>query len=312
MKRTQIIIVVLICVFLLSSIFSGCNKKSTEEKETELGPNEIKVMSYNVKTLDVMQDVLKTKISYANRKPRMMKRIEEANPDIIGIQEATSTHNDDYIAELSEKYGAVIYYREGGETPAPIIFGNDEAGTILYKKEKFELLEKGCWWLSDTPEIVGSNTWGASHVRICSFVKLKVKATGKIFWFNNTHLNWGEAQEKASTLLKQRFTDRYNEDSIPYMIVGDFNLNPSSDNYKIWTSFMVDARTAEDNMAEAGTFNGFKDETAGINSVIDFVFVGPNHFEFKYHKVLNDDLTMIEDEEFASDHYAVLVRMEFN
>lgn len=303
----RLIITLSIIFSVMSSTFlSGC-KDNTEEQKTP-SPNTIKVLSYNVKVFDALQELLQTEISFSKRKVRLAYRVLEEfpYPDVIGLQEFTTDHMDEIFANFSGHYGIVTYYREGGfENPKVLSFGakRDEASPILYRKDKFELVEHGCYWLSDTPDVVGSSTWGAEHVRICTWVRLKIIETGVEFVYYNTHLNWGEAQYKATILLRDLMPV-----DVPYFITGDFNLRPNSSNYALWAESMIDTRVSPINMAETPTSNGF--DGPDNDSIIDYCFVDKENFLLISHKVLNDDIARFGEGKFASDHYAVVTEFE--
>ncbi len=306
-KSLIILLVVILSSITLAAVADGIIFEGNIENETEvLSPNTIKVMSYNVKVYDILQSILESEISYEKRYDRLKTRINEEFPDVIGLQEATRFHIEDFTRDFGEYYEFITYYRQGGfENPIVEAFGfkNDEAMPILFKKDKFELVSHGCYWLSDTPDVVGSSTWGAEHIRICPYVKLKIIATGKEFVYYNTHLNWGEAQYKATVLLSELMPG---ED--PYFITGDFNLRPDSDNYALWADFMIDTRTSPSNMANSATSNGF--DGPENDTIIDYCFVDKTHFNLIEHRVLNDDISRFGEGNFASDHYAIISLFE--
>lgn len=303
------IIILLVSVIVFGTLLGCKESDALLEEEVMLGPNAIKVMSYNVKVADIMQEIVQSEISYSKRYERMKQIIEDEMPDLIGLQEATYLHMQDFMRDFGSEYEAITYYRNGGydnyldtiELKGSGVF--DESGPILYKKDKFELVEYGCNWLSDTPDIVGSSTWGADHVRICTYVKLRIKETGVEFMYHNTHLNWGLAQDKATVLLSQILPV-----DIPYFITGDFNLRPDSTNYTRWSAFMTDTRTSPENMADTPTSNGF--DAPGNDSIIDYCFVDKDNFKLISHKVLNDDIARFGEGKFASDHFAIVIVFE--
>lgn len=297
------IVLVMTFSLILPFVLVGCNKDPLEQAPS---PNTIKVMSYNIKVVDLFQEILESDSSYTKRKERLSLRISEEMPDLLGFQEATSIHMTDIMDLYGEHYEDITYYREGGfENPKELMFGvkHDEASPILYRKDKFELIEHGCYWLSDTPDVVGSSTWGAEHVRICTWVRLKIIETGVEFVYYNTHLNWGEAQYKATILLRDLMPV-----DVPYFITGDFNLRPNSSNYALWAESMIDTRVSPINMAETPTSNGF--DGPDNDSIIDYCFVDKENFLLISHKVLNDDIARFGEGKFASDHYAVVTEFE--
>lgn len=65
-------------------------------------------------------------------------------------------------------FDSIITYREDTI--------NAEGCPIFYQTDLYTLIDKGSFWLSETPEVM-SKDWGAAHYRICSYVILKEKST---------------------------------------------------------------------------------------------------------------------------------------
>lgn len=102
--------------------------------------------------------------------------------DVIGLQEAQFWQVEAMLASgIYKKSGVNVY----GEELSPKTWW---ANIILYKKDKFELLDSGTFWLTDTPDKKSvPKKWGELQHRNCNWVKLKDKKTGKEFFFFNTH-----------------------------------------------------------------------------------------------------------------------------
>ena len=80
--------------------------------------------------------------------------------------------------------------------------GDVESSPILWKKDKFECLKTGYFWLSDTPE-TESKGWDELFdcYRMCVYAILKNKQTDKIFTFMNTHFGFGDIGQLKSVDL---------------------------------------------------------------------------------------------------------------
>ena len=62
-----------------------------------------------------------------------------------------------------------------------------EHSAIFYKTSRFDLLDKGNFWFSETPDVPGKG-WDATCCnRICSWGKFRDKESGKVFYFFNSH-----------------------------------------------------------------------------------------------------------------------------
>ncbi len=192
---------------------------------------------------------------------------------------------------------------------------------IIYKKSRFELLQKGDFWLSDTPEQV-SNSFEAPYPRNCNWGKFKDKNTGKIFYFFNTHIHHigVENQEKSAKLILRKIREIAGE--TPLFLTGDFNMSETHIGMKHFfeSDYIIDARqicktsvygsTFTDNFGYTGKKTiGFPTVPEKIKqqSWIDWVFVSKNINVFKYG-VLAECYNGV----WLSDHYPLLLKVSIN
>jgi endonuclease/exonuclease/phosphatase family metal-dependent hydrolase len=94
---------------------------------------------------------------------------------------------------------------------------------IFYRRARFEPQEFDHFWLSDTPEVIGSTTWGNTVRRMVTWVRFKDRTTGREFYFWNTHFDHQvqPAREKSAELTRQRLAKV--KADLPLFLVGDFN-----------------------------------------------------------------------------------------
>ena len=153
-------------------------------------------------------------------------------PDTIGTQE---THlkwiNALKDSELLSDYELVGEQRYGDEEPRTA--NDNEASAILYRKSKFNLLDSGTYWLSETPEVVNSKLEGSKYVRIMTYVVLERKSDGVKFVHVNTHLNTTPALnlrqvEIMVSLVNEKIYSKFGK--LPTYYTGDFNADPMSEN----------------------------------------------------------------------------------
>lgn len=138
------------------------------------------------------------------------------NPDIIGVQELTETMLP-YFHAMGETY---IFYGSGRcEKGSPI----QERCCILFKKDKFSFVEGSTFWLSDTPDNVGSKYIGSVFPRIATIAVLKDKETGTLFTVCNTHLDHisGRIRFKQACVLQKELEKRKKGEFL--IVTGDFN-----------------------------------------------------------------------------------------
>lgn len=60
---------------------------------------------------------------------------------------------------------------------------------ILFNKKKFDVLSSGWYWLSETPNVPGSKSWGTACTRVTTWGLFQLKGTTKRLLFVNTHLD---------------------------------------------------------------------------------------------------------------------------
>ena len=249
----------------------------------------MKVMSFNVLCGG------KSKNWWTKRKKLVRDEIAKYDPDTFGLQEAHYRWMNYLCKELGDTYDYVGVGRDNGKRQG-------EFSPVFYKKDKYEVIEKGNFWLSETPEIPGKG-WDAACVRICSYAVLKDKKTGEKFAHFNTHLDHvGDvARSEGAKLIADR-ADMFK--GIPTIVTGDFNVNPQSGAYKTITAAgFEDARTLDANANDVKTYNGFGENEP---EMIDFVFVKYG-FKVKSCNTLTDKV----DGRYISDHYPVLAELEF-
>ncbi len=129
---------------------------------------------------------------WTNRREAMVKYLRETKADLIGMQEVLPQQRD-YLAEQLSEYAWYSVGRDDGV--------KGEATPIFYRKDRYELLEKGTFWLSDAPDKAGSKGWDAGLPRRCLVGQVRDKQAGKSLLFVNTHFdNRGvEARSRRET-----------------------------------------------------------------------------------------------------------------
>jgi endonuclease/exonuclease/phosphatase family metal-dependent hydrolase len=152
---------------------------------------------------------------WESRLPLAVEQIQLERPDLIGTQEGLYSQLDDLEREL-EGYRWVGQGREGGS--------HGEFMAIFYLSERLELLEFDHYWLSDTPEVVGSKTWGNGVVRMTTWVRFLDRETGEKFVHINTHFDHQvEAARVKSAELMAKRDARFGRRRV--IVTGDFNCS---------------------------------------------------------------------------------------
>jgi len=246
--------------------------------------------------------------SWPARKGILLRLIERESPDILGLQEALKFQID----EIRERF---LYYRLSGR-------GRDdgkekgEFSAILYHRDRFQKIIEETFWLSETPSVPGSTSWGNSITRICSWIELRDRYSGRYILVINLHLDHRsqKSREKSVELVLERFGEEIA--SRPVIIMGDFNAgednpairkmlefgsekNSGSTSGRLRDSF----RVLHPEQKQAGTFNGFKGRRDGPK--IDYLFIS-RHFKVRSADILDYN----EAQSYPSDHFPVVAVLE--
>lgn len=226
---------------------------------------------------------------------RVTDTIRELEPDLLGVQEAQPNQYDDLRGELDE-YGWHAAGREDGEREGEMV-------PIAWHKDRFEALDMGEFWLSETPDEPGSVGWDAELPRVTMWTHLRDRETGDELWHYNTHFDHiGEqARLESARLLRDRAGDQVT-DGYPVVVTGDFNAPPYSSPYcaivartsETDSPPLVDTRRIADTVrGPEGTFHGFTNE---LEDRIDYIFVSEGVAVDEYRAL------PIREDAYRSDH----------
>ncbi len=156
--------------------------------------------------------------TWASRRPVVSELLRQVAPDLIGTQEGFYAQLQD-IARDRPEFSWIGLGREGGS--------RDEFAAVFYRTARLQPLAFDHFWLSDTPELIGSKSWGNRCVRMATWVKFRDLQSGREFEFWNTHLDHESqhARERAAALIVQRVEERQVQEksTIPIVLAGDFN-----------------------------------------------------------------------------------------
>ncbi|MCX6200399.1 MAG: endonuclease/exonuclease/phosphatase family protein [Bacteroidetes bacterium] len=254
---------------------------------------QINVMTYNIRNSHAADGVNK----WNKRKQSLANVVLKMSPDILSTQEVLENQRKDLIKMLPA-YDVFGVGRNNGKHAG-------EHSAIFYKREKYEIITGGNFWLSETPNLPGSKSWDAAITRICSWVKLKDKQTYDEIYVFNTHFDHrgNIARTKSASLL------RYMIDSIaddkPVIVAGDFNFKPDSEGYTemISENHKINFSDAYSANAPDYTDCGFEVSSKKC-SRIDYIFFS-KHF-------IKDSYTLHTDNNgtyYPSDHLTISVAL---
>jgi len=209
----------------------------------------LKLMSFNIRYGTADDGINK----WDNRKYFVIDRIKAFKPDLLGMQECRDDFQAEFIKSNLREYDFYGVQRAGNSDTAL------EMSPILFRKDAFQLIQKSCFWLSHTPDIPGSISWGSTFPRTATWVQLVHLESGKELVFLNTHFDYEQsAIDEAARLLQGWIAQAMKK--FPVLVTGDFNANKYSHAYHHLTHetglFDVYRQTHPTNEDE-GTFHGF-------------------------------------------------------
>lgn len=182
---------------------------------------ELKVMSFNIRVRTVLDTFGH---SWNSRREMLVQTIRGFDPDILGTQEALADQSD-YLRSQLPEYSFVGAGRDDGKR------GGEMCG-VYFKSTKFTQIASGHFWLSSTPDVVGSKSWGSAFTRMVTWVKLQPKEGSAALCVFDTHFDvfGSRARLESAKLLRQRMQSI--AAGMPCIITGDFNDSPGSAPYQ--------------------------------------------------------------------------------
>lgn len=246
----------IVCIFL--TLAAGLNAQ------------DLYVGQYNIRNANKKDDANGN--GWERRCPVVCDILRIESFDIFGAQEVFHSQLEDLQKGLPQ-YASIGVGREDGKTAG-------EYAPIFYKKDRIKCLASGTFWLSETPDVVGSKGWDAKYPRICTWGQFKDKESGKKFWMFNLHMDHRgvEARKQSCLLILDKIKEMCGNQ--PCILTGDFNVGQDNEIYKIIAESGVlsdSYETAEVRFAETGPMNYFKPNYK-TERRIDHVFLS-QHFK---------------------------------
>ena len=228
---------------------------------------------------------------WTQRRYAAAETIRRHAPDLVGTQEGLHDQVG-YLEEQFPEYGFLGEARFGGR--------NDEFNAILYRKERFKVLGTGNFWLSDTPDVPGSRTWGNLVPRMATWARFMDKDTGNVFHHLNTHLDHlvPRARKLGALLIQKRLPK-----DVPALVTGDFNALQRGGTYRYLTgpAGLTDSRWACETPVESRWNATFHNFTGRGLYRIDYV-LGRHVARYASYRVVRDRV----EGKLPSDHFPVV------
>lgn len=206
---------------------------------------------------------------WGDREPLVTRLVKVEQPTVLGVQEALY-HQLEAIKQGLPEHRMVGYGRDGGS--------HGEYSSIFYDSQRLTVLEWDQFWLSDTPDVIGSATWGNNVTRIVTWARMIDRSTDEEFIAVNTHFDHESEQARLNSArmivdLAQEHADT------PLVVTGDFNANAGDSaayTTMVESGVFVDTwEAARKQLTPAyGTFPNYQDSVVGGDR-IDWVLTSP-------------------------------------
>lgn len=292
-------------------ILVSCERKNEIPKAVgvrEDGVMELKVMSFNIR---YENDKDKGVRSWNQRVVGVVNAVRREKVDVLGIQEGLHGQAADLRASLMNYHFAGVGRGDGKRA--------GEYAGLFFRRDRFEKDEasSGMIWLSATPEVPGSMTWGNRIPRVANWVRLVDRVSGKALWVINVHLDHRsqESREKGIRLMAKKLVDMNPEDE-PVIWMGDFNATEGNNVIRF-------LRGKNSDVSKVAGFSGlvetFEAANPGVNSrgSVNFWRSDPKLNWKLDHVFVSKDAEILEakimrsGEPYLSDHFPVVARVRW-
>ncbi len=258
----------------------------------EYEADHIELMSFNIR-YGTANDGDNT---WANRREHVTSLIRRKLPDVLGVQEALAFQVD-ALSEAMPGYGWVGVGRDDGERAG-------EFAPIFYNTDKLRLIKSGTFWLSETPEVPGSVSYGNTIPRICTWATFESLhgSFPRKFDVANVHLDHQSAESRLMSM--KQIAQKLDSGDRAWIVMGDFNCTPDSAPVaELLSTGWIDSADEE---SDVGTFHGFTGEADGRR--IDMILI-PDRCE-----AIESEVITIGGEKgiWPSDHYPVRAIVNLN
>jgi endonuclease/exonuclease/phosphatase family metal-dependent hydrolase len=258
------------------------------------------MIALNLATFNILYEDpgIQPERQWQNRLPSVVRTIRSMKPDVFGAQEALHGQAADLRASLPD----FSFYGVGRDD-------GDRAGeyaAIFYGTDRFQADESdaGTFWLSATPEIPGSRTWGNQYPRIAVWIRLIDRATGRGFYVFHTHWDQTKAgqnsREQGALLIARRIDARHHQDE-PVVLLGDFNSLENNPAFAYLTGQSATVAGTKQQWPNGFTDTLWSGSRAG-SRMVDHILVPKN-------AMIEASAIVTGEEPLPSDHFPVMARV---
>ena len=233
---------------------------------------------------------------WPNRREHVIATIRDFAPHILGLQEALRFQLDELLDAMPQ-YVMVGLGREDGKD-------GGEFAALLIDRERFAVVNSKTHWLSDTPGVPGSHTWGNNLPRVVTIATLHDRADDQILMVYNTHFDHESQPSRVkSAEYIVGLINAMNPADLPVIVMGDLNADEQNEAVAVLLDSLRNAfRENHPDAINVGTFNSFRGDSTG--GMIDHLMVS-DHWGVAEAGIDRRRFGRL----WASDHFAVWARI---
>lgn len=142
--------------------------------------------------------------------------LQRAHPDLLAAQELVFRENVDTITHALPNLEP--YYLDHGFPYFDSV--------VFYNRDRFDIIDKGAFWLSEQPDAFLGLSWQRSLPRSLVWIHLRDRYDGKKFYFAGTHVDNNHLNKEPSVKLIREKLSSFSIN--PAILAGDFNSILSS------------------------------------------------------------------------------------
>jgi endonuclease/exonuclease/phosphatase family metal-dependent hydrolase len=231
------------------------------------------------------------------RKHALRVAVEEAHPDILCVQEARRGQVA-FLEETLPVHQRVGVGRDDGKS-------GGEHCAVYFSRERFEKLGSDTFWLeepTDRPRAGSALLLGLDVKRICTWVRLRDRTSGRTIRVYNTHLYLTEPPRLAAAqIILAHIAAGDPSDAV--ILTADFNSTPATPSrHRFAEAGLTDSASLAGKPAAQPTFH----YCYGIGLwCIDGILVD-SHWRVHKHLVLD----VKPGNTYPSDHFGLLADLE--
>ena len=280
----KIFYLISLCLFL----FASCEKApEVKNNRHNLGSNELKIMSFNVR-----EPADGGKDEWAVRAGAVMAMFDDHQASVIGFQEAGHSSINRYLTAILPNYGYVFVDELENKNP------------MAYRPELLKVVKKGLIWLTATPNVPSMSSSG--YVRTARWVIFEINATGTQFFYINTHFDLSMTDQKMNQRYINKLITQQNKDNLPIVMTGDFNVESDTGVFDSIAETMVCTRDVAPITDQEYTYNAWGNSSKF--RIIDHIFMSKELVCSEYKTVTQ----AYGNHHYISDHYPVYSIINFD